>query len=286
MAADLNALLSDESIHRIISPLIAYRGDREEFVSGTAFIVARGYALTAYHVLSDFVHRYEALQNVEDSLNISFQIALFVSIENGTGFLPLKVMRVWRAAPFDIAVLALGVPENVPDSFEWKLPILNLRPPKVGERITAFGFPNPEVLRESSGVMRLQHRGFSSSGLVREVHAEKRDAFRLPFPCFQFNARLDGGMSGGPIFNEAGNVCGIACSSLPANAEEEEHVSYGATLWPIIGIPIDAGPLTPGTGSYYPLMRLFESNIISACDIDKVKLSRCGTRVSVQASQP
>ena len=36
----------------------------------------------------------------------------------------------------------------------------------------------------------------------------------LPFPCYHVGARFDAGMSGGPVFDEYGSLCGLVCASL------------------------------------------------------------------------
>lgn len=72
-------------------------------------------------------------------------------------------------------------------------------------------------------------------------------------------------MSGGPVFNDDGEVCGIICSSLPADEECNEHISYVTTLWPLMGMKIDANR----DGDYpnnvvYPVLDLARDGIISA----------------------
>ena len=79
----------------------------------------------------------------------------------------------------------------------------------------------------------------TSSGIVTQVFEEYRDTSFLHFPCFEIDARFDGGMSGGPVFNSVGHCCGVVCASLPL--PDGEHVSYASTLWPALGntLPFD-----------------------------------------------
>lgn len=272
----------DQFIHEIASPLIAVRNGKEEYVSGTAFVIGRFFAITAYHVLADFVERYEGVRDVESSLNISFEILLFLTQNKGRDIMPMKVMRVWRSAPLDLAVIALGVPHDWPDDYRWKAPAISLLPPKVGTRISAFGFATPELTPSSTDEPSLVNlHPVTATGLVQEIHHDRRDAVRLPFPCFCTNARFDGGMSGGPVFNEDGCVCGVVCSSFPALNADESHVSYVSTLWPIIGTMIDATESSASGASYYPLHDLFKSGAIYTSDLDHVELvvNESGTRV-------
>lgn len=63
----------------------------------------------------------------------------------------------------------------------------------------------------------------------------------LRFPCFQTNFRIDGGMSGGPVFDAQGHLCGLLCSSLKANDADEEHASYVTLLWPSLAAELELG---------------------------------------------
>lgn len=266
---------SDQVIHEIASPIIAVRNGQEEIVSGTAFVIGQGIAITAYHVIADFVERYEGIRDVESYLNISFEILLFLSLNQAKDVLPIKVLRLWSSKPLDIAILALGVPDGWPDNYVWKTPQLNLLPPKVGERIAAFGFALSDV-RHNEGephpTIDLHPR--TSTGIVSQIHHQARDSSRMPFPCFQTNARFDGGMSGGPVFDSSGSVCGIICSNLPPTDEDEEHISYASTLWPIAGIAVDAGEKSFSTGIYYPFMQVLQSGAVSAKDLENVSVER------------
>ena len=80
-----------------------------------------------------------------------------------------------------------------------------------------------------------------SKGVVREVHPEYRDKGMLSFPCFRTDARFDPGMSGGPIFDETGNVIGVVSASS-GTLDSSSHTSYGSLIWPIFGCTIEIAP--------------------------------------------
>lgn len=117
----------------------------------------------------------------------------------------------------------------------------------------------------------------TSTGQVIEVLAERRD-FMLDWPCFRVDARFDGGMSGGPVFNEAGLVCGIISSNMPPSSSDEEHVSYATTLWPMLAITTNF-PI----GGLEPKKRLVEELVrdgtIAAEHWEDVTLERDGSGV-------
>jgi hypothetical protein len=56
----------------------------------------------------------------------------------------------------------------------------------------------------------------------------------LSFPSFEVKTHFIGGMSGGPIFNEAGELCGLICSGY-----DDAPIAYGVVLWPMTGIRIE-----------------------------------------------
>ena len=52
-----------------------------------------------------------------------------------------------------------------------------------------------------------------TDGTITELHIPERDRVMAPFPCFTINAAIHGGMSGAPVINEAGFVCGMVSMS-------------------------------------------------------------------------
>ena len=142
--------------------------------------------------------------------------------------------------------------------------------------MSGFGFHSGagSVRIDEAGTRHIEVNAIGSAtvGEVIEIHAEMRDSGRLQFPCYRVNARFDGGMSGGPVFSDRGRVCGIVCSSLPPSQEGEEHVSYVATLWPAMAIPVHVDPSGAEIDQPYPLLRLAQMNIISAAGFENVAM--------------
>ena len=258
----------DQIIHEIAMPLIAVghrHGQVEEYVAGTAFVIAHSYALTAYHVIEDLVGRYEGHAHHAGALDVRFELLTLLSLDGNTRQLPMKALRIWRTAPLDMAILALGVPQDWPTDYRWKVPVLQLLPPKPGDEIVAFGFANTTVIAREGEPSEVLLHPSTAMGHVIEVHHNARDSYRLNFPCFRTDARFDGGMSGGPVLNNrTGQICGVVCSSLPPNADDESHVSYASTLWPIVGTPLDDPTKPVGDSPTTRLIRLMETGLINA----------------------
>jgi Trypsin-like peptidase domain len=263
----------EQGVHEFVSPLIAVRHGREEFVGGTAFLIGPGFALTAWHVIADYVERYEKLTATSKHVDISFEMLLFFSLDAGRDLMPMKVLRTWVSEGSDIAVLAVGIPPEREPSYRWRRPVLRLLPPKVGTPIAAFGFPESLAEdRTDKAHINLQLHPRTATGVVQDVHHERRDDARLKFPCYLTNARFDSGMSGGPVFDSLGHVCGVVCSGMPPFHSGGQHTSYAATLWPIVATMTDVRGDNVASGSYTPHMSQFQQGVFAAVDLSQVSV--------------
>ncbi len=254
------SLVSRSPITQIAMPLVAER-DADLVVGGTAVFVGPRLAVTAMHVIDEFRSRLDGHAGVGDH-ETSFGITAMMMFDDGKTGMLWSVRKVFGHAASDIALLALEPSSPVPSGQTLGSPRVDLLPPRVGERISAFGYARTAA-RWSGGAVEFEHDPCTAIGEVTEVHEERRDARMLPFPCFAVNARFDGGMSGGPVFNDDGYLCGIVCSSIASNAPDEDHTSYVSSLWPLLGMPV-AVPLdahAPADDTY-PARSLFEKNLI------------------------
>ena len=104
-------------------------------------------------------------------------------------------------------------------------------------------------MREEGQQVEFGLNPITSPGVVTDVYPESRDSALLSFPSFEVQTHFIGGMSGGPIFNQAGELCGLICSGY-----DHAPVVYGVVLWPIMGIRIDHN--IPGVVSKGPYTML------------------------------
>lgn len=255
--------------------------------SGTAVIIAPNLACTARHVVEDFFEKflninkddmYRGRGDLHNKLaNSDVRLVALQYQNDGNEVNIWRVQQIFFCLLTDIVFLYLLPSNDSADSYKKWFPCkINLFPPKIGENIYGFGFRSSNLSlisnTEKEMTLKWDDQPSTTTGQVIDYHPQQRDSSRLTFPCFQTNARFDGGMSGGPVFNELGQLCGLICSSLPAMNDDEEHVSYVALIWPSLIAQITI-PYKQLIGHVpYPLLDLARIGIITAIGFERVTL--------------
>lgn len=86
--------------------------------------------------------------------------------------------------------------------------------PAAGERVMALGFADLDVDHDGEGDLRAMTQYlYGSEARIIEVQPPNPESSR-PWPVFRVEADWPGGMSGGPVFNEAGHVIGLVSTGL------------------------------------------------------------------------
>ncbi len=237
------------SVWNVLLTLAEYRSGRL-VPCGTAFLVGKSLALTAAHLVEQPSDRRKG--DLRKAPEPDFGIVAIQRIAGGRAALCWRVEWVYRfpAASeiaedgqyVDAALLTLiPLPPPLPHLESWRslcLP-LNVAPPAIGARVTGFGLT--EMTMSQSAPLNpmdpldamCQQARRRVEGEVTGVFFPRRDRIALPFPCFEVRGDFEPGMSGGPIVDERGEVCGIISrGGIPG-------VSYGCVLWPVLGIEID-----------------------------------------------
>jgi Trypsin-like peptidase domain len=194
-------------------------------------------------------------------------------LEGGQTGLLWNVDRMWLSPFTDIAFLRLSPTCSRGLAHYWQVAKMVLTPPREGTRIGGFGYHSSHIeATEENGVVHVIWKDSPTTtiGEVIQVHHGRRDSFRLTYPCFQTNARFDGGMSGGPVFDEKGHLCGLVCSNLPPSSPEEFHVSYVCMLWPNMGTWIDMDREGFPHNISYPALELAQHRYIQAAGWEKI----------------
>lgn len=254
----------------------AYQGT-DFLISGTATFIAPYLAITAKHVVEHYWREFKRTEmKTNESKNRldlkgNFNIIGVQTLENGQKGALWTVQQIYISAATDIAYINLIPFSNEAKNYKWRFPRLEMLPPKVGSRIHAFGYRNSSASADGNNV-EWRIEGTTSMGDVKEVHNLRRDNFSINFPCIHTNARFDGGMSGGPVFNSDGKIFAIISSNLPPTEEGEDHASYAALIWPSMNTMINLNRQGIDFAGFYPILELCRGNIVAADNHERVGL--------------
>lgn len=221
--------------------IAAYDG-AEVHAQGTGIFVAPRLVMTAKHIVEHFWNRLASRPRPAPGVAVSAPFAIQVLQFPGDAAVPAMWVgeRAWTSSATDAAFLQV-VPNGESGHAPWSgTPLLKPLPPEMGERVVGFGYPasSGRVTSLEPFTVEWGLQGHTTVGQVTAVYPERRDRGLLNFPCFETNARFDGGMSGGPIFDASGRVCGLICAALNADADGP-FTSYGAVLWPALLQTVD-----------------------------------------------
>jgi hypothetical protein len=260
-----------QPVCRFALPLISAQGDQWH-IMGTLVMVAPGFALTAQHVIHECFKVYENIDIISMSgvinSDITFTIQA-VQFLTGTNAVRWCVRRIYCCQFTDVAFLEMQPLFDPVKIHEMNHIKLNLIPPKKGSRISAFGYPGGKITLDENRV-DIELKPHTAIGEVVEVHLNGRDKFLLPYPTFQTNARFDSGMSGGPVFDETGRLCGLICKSIHPFTDNEDHVSYVALLWPSMATLLSLPRHHDPKAVPYMAIELAKDNYIDALGWEQV----------------
>lgn len=267
--------IKDSAIYATAVRIMALDNEFENvYASGTGVVIAQNLVLTAKHVFDDFAEKWR-LPNADNKGEVStdsFNIwVVFMSNHPGELYHVYSVAQVYICMYSDFVLFHLNPFDKVGKGHKYFQIPLSLVVPKIGERIVAFGFPKSKVTvtKDHQGVSHIEvnDEPSVSVGEIKEIYPERRDSFMLPFPCVRTNARLEGGMSGGPVFNDNGMLIGVVCAGTDC-LDGEEPISYVALLWPLMST------LIIDKDSKYPLFDLAKKSVVKAEGLEHIMLSK------------
>lgn len=263
---------TDFLLKQSIVPIVAYNaGDREIRCIGTGFFIsASGYLMTAAHVLRDPVdEKYTDEKQIGDN---TFQLGK--DLRFGVLLPPNPAMRnapfgnihpTIRAAKFFLHPIewAFHWGQNVqspllyePSKFKYAVDVailkvkenqmggafqpLNIGAHKlnIGDRAVAIGYAEMKniPINASGGVDDFQQDLFVSVGKVTNIylnnHVENQTS--TPGPCFDFDAKIPGKMSGAPILVGGG----IMTKGIVSRSWQNENYASGCLVTPVMGLTL------------------------------------------------
>ncbi|MDE0334451.1 MAG: serine protease [Defluviicoccus sp.] len=206
-----------------VMPVVAMKGDYVRAV-GTCFAISsQGLVLTARHVIEDALEIDAEGKMADPGMGIGALYAAETGEDDKLGGL-LPGRRLHFTNDLDIALMQLNLPIARATGKPLRMPALRLgtRIPRVGEHCAGIGYHAMDWQR-STGIHthHVKQKYAASQGRVREVHLDRRDDFRLKFPCFRTDCKFVGGMSGGPVIEfRTGAAVGVICSGFAVPEEE------------------------------------------------------------------
>ena len=208
-------------------------------IVGTATVISDGVMLTAKHVLEEWWDATEpgavnrsltALQHLRGNRFFTWQGSESTVHKNAD-------MAVFRVVPSN----------KNKGTHRWVYPP-RIRPdaPREGDWIVAFGYTKGKLQAsrnpDGSAHLEVADQPRASFGVVKKVYETYRDRVMLPCPCFEVSADLGAGMSGGPVFDKNGSLCGIVSSGFEG-AASSHVVTLGPSLAEIY--PVNFGVAGP-----------------------------------------
>lgn len=263
----------EQPITKFASPLVSHQGNNW-IIYGTCIMIAPGFAITAKHVIEELIKTFENINldhppGEEHDILGSHNSYVFQIVDGKTGY-RWDVRQYFLSANSDICYLRMN------PMFKYSLlPVsqkitVTLHAPEIGERIVAFGYPRSEISTQELEITT-KVTPMTAIGKVIEVFPEGRDRM-LPFPVFRTSARFDAGMSGGPVFNNSGKLCGIICSNMAPFEAGHDHISYVSLIWPSMNTKVWLDLKDHPQSDRFPVLFLAQNNYIGVEGWEHVEL--------------
>jgi hypothetical protein len=242
-----------------ILPVVSWKhGDAAIRCIGTASVVScTGYLLTAAHVLTDPIGRGGAAKNVGKQVEFddAFHFGVIIPASPAYGAKAIRIFEFekfwlwgeWQSSPlfnepgkFDYSTdTAICKIQEMPHSAAHQPLNMSLNPFAVGEEAYSIGYAEmPDIPLHYShdgwGLGDFELSLWVSIGKVMSVfpqnHVQKQ--VPTPGPCFDFEARIPGKMSGAPVFGAGG----IVIRGVVSRSFSGERHAYGSMLGPVMDL--------------------------------------------------
>ncbi len=249
---------------RAVFPLMIANEERCLFPLGTAFSFSKlGHIFTARHNVEGGLkqHHPNKDQFIRDGLTAArrsgnIDHAQFAIVSQGPNpkrgdvSLDVRGLDSIHAAPPTDLIIGNFLNDESASLIPTIVPRITFAPPRVGEIVRCVGYCDsvvPDIglsLDEiRSGRLNpyeaFRHRLIAVEGKVKNFFINGLTSSFVEGPCFTIDAEAPNGLSGGPIFNSDGSICGAVYSG--ASMFFEEPTTVGALLYPIFLLELSFG---------------------------------------------
>ncbi|MDI1351190.1 MAG: serine protease [bacterium] len=199
--------------HGIFPLLKQLENDSWQLVGTAFFITKLGLFLTAKHVLEDVLSNRKQI----------YPIAGFVSMPDN-----IVEIRPVTKAFFNVRgdVAAGFLANKTTDGGARINPFYGLDlsdTTSIGEKVVTYAYPMTTICDN-----QINLRADYYDGKIIELHKNGRDQCLLPNACYRTSMNIQGGASGGPVFNHKGKV--IAVNSTSYDFDDSESISFVSAI--------------------------------------------------------
>lgn len=220
--------------------------DRRLFPVGTAFVVGRfGLVASAAHCIYQALRErgIEVRPGHRDITSLGFRVLHYRPAEGEVRFTLWPLEHIQIALPTDVLFASLVWNAGIQTMNFAISPSL----PRVGKKVLTLGyvdfrFPDGGIPLGDVAAGRFDwnanysHRLGVSEGTVQSIFLRRFMRGYLDGPCFLTSAATRHGQSGGPVFNEAGDVC--ATHSADATLFSSEPSALASPLYAALPVEI------------------------------------------------
>ena len=159
-------------------------------------------------------------------------------------FIRRDIVKATVHTSADVAVAGVGTLKHKETGAILRNKVLRLTKvvPRVGDYVATWAFPNAvHEIKGNNGTATIIPKIYE--GKITKEYRDGRDSVMMPGPCYETTLSLQGGSSGGPVFNENGFV--FAINSTGLDGADVGHVSHIQRLGglPVFGIKTEDGKI-------------------------------------------